>query len=54
MTDRQILELLHREVKPALGCTEPIAVVLMVAGDAAAQRLLRCRKLFPRLNRKRR
>ena len=33
MTERQadIIELIHKEVKPALGCTEPIAVALAVA-----------------------
>ena len=33
MTSRQkeIIELVHREVKPALGCTEPIAVALAVS-----------------------
>ena len=33
MTNRQkeIIELIKREVKPALGCTEPIAVALAVA-----------------------
>ena len=33
MTPRQkeIIDLIHREVKPALGCTEPIAVALAVA-----------------------
>ena len=33
MTDRQadIIGLIHKEVKPALGCTEPIAVALAVA-----------------------
>lgn len=33
MTERQkqIISLVHREVKPALGCTEPIAVALAVA-----------------------
>ena len=36
MTPRQkeILDLVHREVKPALGCTEPIAVALAVAKAA--------------------
>ncbi|NLZ51260.1 MAG: hypothetical protein GX899_06120, partial [Rikenellaceae bacterium] len=33
MTLRQaeIIEILHKEVKPALGCTEPIAVALATA-----------------------
>ena len=33
MTPRQqeIIDIIHREVKPALGCTEPIAVALAVA-----------------------
>ena len=33
MTEREqeIIDLIHREVKPALGCTEPIAVALAVA-----------------------
>ena len=29
--EKQIIELINREVKPALGCTEPIAVALAVA-----------------------
>ena len=29
--EEQIISLIHREVKPALGCTEPIAVALAVA-----------------------
>lgn len=31
MTEQQILALLHREVIPAIGCTEPVAVALCVA-----------------------
>ena len=31
MTAEQIISLIHREVKPALGCTEPIAVALAAA-----------------------
>ena len=32
--EQQIISLIHREVKPALGCTEPIAVALAVAKSA--------------------
>ena len=32
--EKQIIALIHREVKPALGCTEPIAVALAVAKAA--------------------
>ena len=32
--EEQIIALIHREVKPALGCTEPIAVALAVAKAA--------------------
>jgi len=31
MRKQEIIDLIHREVKPALGCTEPIAVALAVA-----------------------
>jgi L-cysteine desulfidase len=31
LSNSEILEIIHREVKPALGCTEPIAVALAVA-----------------------
>src|SRR5574344_1450790 len=41
---KDIIELLHKEVKPALGCTEPIAVSLSVA---KACEVLRDRGLEP-------
>ena len=35
---KEIIELIRKEVKPALGCTEPIAVAL-AAGTAVTARL---------------
>ena len=32
--ESEIIGLIHREVKPALGCTEPVAVALAVAKAA--------------------
>ena len=39
-TQQQILDLIHREVVPAVGCTEPMAVALCTA---RATELLGCR-----------
>lgn len=40
--DKIYIDLLHREVKPALGCTEPIAVALAVARSCEALREIGC------------
>lgn len=45
--EKQIIELINREVKPALGCTEPIAVALAVA---KAVEILEASKEFNRLD----
>ncbi len=36
MNEKKIIALIHQEVKPALGCTEPIAVALAVARSCEA------------------
>lgn len=36
----EIIELIHKEVKPALGCTEPVAVALAVARSCEALRAI--------------
>lgn len=38
----EIIELIQKEVKPALGCTEPVAVSLAVARSCEALRSLQC------------
>ena len=32
MTDEQIIQILKRELAPALGCTEPVAIAYAAAG----------------------